>query len=286
MLNRRTLLKSLCAGYSMTLVRAEPWGSSNDSGLGGNMRIWDQHSHLAAVPGDTPEERMAFLVKCMDRLGVERLILSQGYSADMHPTPDQFCEENDRVMRAVKAFPDRAYGSVYLSPAYLDFSLQEFDRCVRDGPMVSIGEIEAEARCNVPEMDPIAELKGSYELGHREMVILKDIPFYSMCEHHLMPFFGQAHVAYIPNGHVVGISKLARVVESFARRPQVQERMTSQIADMINHELKADGVAVVCEAVHTCMTMRGVKKPGASVITSAMACATTSSTRVVAALSK
>ena len=157
MLNRRTLLKSLCAGYSMTLVRAEPWGSANDSGLGGNMRIWDQHSHLAAVPGDTPEERMAFLVKCMDRLGVERLILSQGYSADMHPTPDQFREENDRVMRAVKAFPDRAYGSVYLSPAYLDFSLQEFDRCVRDGPMVSIGEIEAEARCNVPEMDPIAE---------------------------------------------------------------------------------------------------------------------------------
>jgi len=121
------------------------------------MRIWDQHAHLASVPGDTPEQRMAFLVKCMDRLGVERLILSQGYSADQHPTLDQFREENDRVMRAVKAFPDRAYGSVYLSPAYLDFSLQEFDRCVRDGPMVSIGEIEAEARCNVPEMDLIAE---------------------------------------------------------------------------------------------------------------------------------
>ena len=157
MLNRRTVLKSLCTGYSMALVGAEPWGFSNDSGLSGNMRIWDQHAHLASVPGDTPEQRMAFLVKCMDRLGVERLILSQGYSADQHPTPDQFREENDRVMRAVKAFPDRAYGSVYLSPAYLDFSLQEFDRCVRDGPMVSIGEIEAEARCNVPEMDPIAE---------------------------------------------------------------------------------------------------------------------------------
>jgi len=157
MLNRRTLLKSLCTGYSVALVRAEPWGFSNDSGLSGNMRIWDQHAHLASVPGDTPEQRMAFLVKCMDRLGVERLILSQGYSADQHPTLDQFREENDRVMRAVKAFPDRAYGSVYLSPAYLDFSLQEFDRCVRDGPMVSIGEIEAEARCNVPEMDLIAE---------------------------------------------------------------------------------------------------------------------------------
>jgi hypothetical protein len=100
---------------------------------------------------------MEVLVRCMDRLGIERLLLSQGYSADKHPTPDQFREENDRVMRAVKAFPDRAYGSVYLSPAYLEFSLQEFDRCVRDGPMVAIGEIEADMRVNVPEMDPIAE---------------------------------------------------------------------------------------------------------------------------------
>jgi len=99
---------------------------------------------------------------------------------------------------------------------------------------------------------------------------VKDIPFFSMCEHHLMPFFGKAHVAYIPNGRVVGISKLARVVEAFARRPQVQERMTSQIADIIDEQLKPDGVAVVCEGVHTCMTMRGVKKPGSAVITSAM----------------
>jgi GTP cyclohydrolase I len=85
-----------------------------------------------------------------------------------------------------------------------------------------------------------------------------------------MPFFGKAHVAYIPNGHIVGISKLARVVEAFARRPQVQERITSQIADVINEELNPEGVAVVCEAVHTCMTVRGVKKPGSAVITSAM----------------
>ena len=93
----------------------------------------------------------------MDRLGIERLLLSQGYSAELHPTPAQFREENDRVMRAVRAFPDRAFGSVYISPAYLDFSLQEFDRCVRDGPMVAIGEIEIDRRANVPEMDPIAE---------------------------------------------------------------------------------------------------------------------------------
>jgi GTP cyclohydrolase IA len=118
--------------------------------------------------------------------------------------------------------------------------------------------------------DPRVSLRKKFNEDHHEVVLLKDIPFYSMCEHHLMPFFGVAHVAYIPNGHIVGISKLARVVESYARRPQVQERMTSQIADLINNELKPQGVAVVCEAVHTCMTMRGVKKPGSSLITSAM----------------
>jgi GTP cyclohydrolase I len=118
--------------------------------------------------------------------------------------------------------------------------------------------------------DPRVSLSKRFDEQHHELVLVKDIPFFSMCEHHLMPFLGKAHVAYIPNGHVVGISKLARVVEAFARRPQVQERMTSQIADIINQELKPDDVAVVCEAVHTCMTMRGVKKPGASVTTSAM----------------
>ncbi len=120
------------------------------------------------------------------------------------------------------------------------------------------------------EEDPHVSLSTKFDEQHHEVVLVKDIPFFSMCEHHLMPFFGKAHVAYIPSGQIVGISKLARVVESFARRPQVQERMTSQIAEIINKELKPEGVAVVCEAVHTCMTMRGVKKSGASVITSAM----------------
>lgn len=120
------------------------------------------------------------------------------------------------------------------------------------------------------EQSPQTALSKKFDEQHHEMVLVKDIQFFSMCEHHLMPFFGKAHIAYIPNGHVVGISKLARVVESFARRPQVQERMTSQIADIINQELRPEGVAVICEAVHTCMTMRGVKKAGSSVITSAM----------------
>jgi GTP cyclohydrolase I len=122
------------------------------------------------------------------------------------------------------------------------------------------------------EMDPIAELKQGYELGHREMVILKDIPFYSMCEHHLLPFFGVVHIGYIPDisGRVVGISKFARVVEIFARRPQIQERMTTQIADAIVEGLQPQGVGVVIQAEHLCMVMRGVKKPGTNIITSAI----------------
>ena len=120
-------------------------------------------------------------------------------------------------------------------------------------------------------MDAKEELTVGFEVGHREMVILRDIPFYSMCEHHLLPFYGVAHVGYIPNkeGRVVGVSKLARVVDIFAKRLQLQERMTSQIADIICEALQPDGVAVVIQAEHLCMTMRGIKKPGSNVITSA-----------------
>jgi GTP cyclohydrolase I len=101
------------------------------------------------------------------------------------------------------------------------------------------------------------------------MVILKDIPFYSICEHHFMPFHGVAAVGYIPDGKVVGLSKLARLVEAFARRPQIQEQLTGQIADAIMEALEPDGVAVVIEAEHLCMTQRGVKKPGSRMVTSA-----------------
>ncbi len=156
MVNRRTLLKSFCAGLPLALMQPKSW-LSRGSESGGRIRIWDVHSHLHLVPGNTPEERMEVLVQFADRLGIERLILSQGYSAEFHPTSEQIREENDRVLRAFRRYPDRAYGSVYLSPAYPDFSLREFDRCVRDGPMVSIGELEADRRCNVPEMDPIVE---------------------------------------------------------------------------------------------------------------------------------
>jgi GTP cyclohydrolase I len=117
--------------------------------------------------------------------------------------------------------------------------------------------------------DPAELLQASYDERHEEMIVLRDIPFYSMCEHHLLPFSGIAHVAYIPRGRVVGISKLARVVDCLARRLQLQERLTSQIADLIDECLKPRGVAVVVKAEHLCMTMRGIKKPGSLVVTSA-----------------
>ncbi len=122
------------------------------------------------------------------------------------------------------------------------------------------------------DIDPKEELAVGYEEGHREMVIVRDIPFYSMCEHHLLPFYGMAHIGYIPDvdGRVVGLSKLVRVVEIIASRPQVQERMTTDIADTIMDGLKPSGVAVVVQAEHMCMVMRGVKKPGSSIITSAI----------------
>ncbi len=118
--------------------------------------------------------------------------------------------------------------------------------------------------------DPKEVLATSFEEDHKEMVILKNIPFYSMCEHHFLPFHGKAHVGYVPEGRVVGASKLARVVEILARRPQMQERLTSQVADSIMEGLYPDGVAVVVEAEHLCMTMRGVQKPGTIMVTSAI----------------
>ncbi|MHB8158302.1 MAG: GTP cyclohydrolase I FolE [Desulfocucumaceae bacterium] len=119
--------------------------------------------------------------------------------------------------------------------------------------------------------DPQQHLQKMFSEEHEEMVLVKDIPIYSMCEHHLLPFFGKAHVAYIPRrGNVTGLSKLARVVEGFARRPQLQERLTSQIADAIMKALAPHGVLVVVEAEHMCMTLRGVRKPGSKTITSAV----------------
>ncbi len=118
--------------------------------------------------------------------------------------------------------------------------------------------------------DPRTHLRKFFSEQYDEVVLVRDISFNSMCEHHMLPFMGQAHIGYMPNGRVIGLSKLARVVEVVARRPQVQERMTETIANLLLEELEAKGVAVVIEATHTCMTIRGIRKPGSLCVTSAM----------------
>jgi GTP cyclohydrolase I len=121
-------------------------------------------------------------------------------------------------------------------------------------------------------VDPSEYLQTQFETDHDEMVMVRDIPMYSACEHHLLPWIGKAHVAYIPSddGRVTGLSKLARLVDAYAKRPQVQERLTSQIADELDRSLQPKGVMVVIEAEHLCMTMRGIRKPGATTVTSAV----------------
>lgn len=140
---------------------------------------------------------------------------------------------------------------------------------LKDTP-ARVARMYEEIFCGLKE-DPEANLEKIFAEDHKEMVIVKDIPLYSMCEHHLLPFYGKAHVAYIPReGKVTGLSKLARVVEGYAKRPQLQERLTSQVADTIMRRLNPMGVLVVIEAEHMCMTFRGVRKPGSKTVTSAV----------------
>lgn len=126
--------------------------------------------------------------------------------------------------------------------------------------------------CGGIHEDPASHLTRQFEADHDEMILVRDIPLYSLCEHHLIPFLGKAHVGYIPNedGCITGLSKLARVVEGYSRMPQVQERLTTQIADAIEGALNPRGVLVVVEAEHLCMSMRGIRKPGANTVTSAV----------------
>ena len=126
--------------------------------------------------------------------------------------------------------------------------------------------------CSGLREDPARHLKVTFDAGHDEMIMVRDIPVYSLCEHHLVPFFGRAHVGYIPSseGRVTGLSKLARVVDGFAKRPQVQERLTTQVADAVEAALNPRGVLVVVSAEHLCMSMRGVRKAGSSTVTSAV----------------
>lgn len=148
MQRRRLLVGSAAAGLVSLVPAAEE---------ARRFRIWDAHCHLGNVPGETPEQRMEVLLRAADRHGIERMVISQGYSSPLHPNQQELRAENDRVLRAIRRAPDRAIGSVYLSPNFLDFSLAEFDRCVRDGPMVGVGELEADKRCTAPEFDAFVE---------------------------------------------------------------------------------------------------------------------------------
>jgi GTP cyclohydrolase IA len=178
---------------------------------------------------------------------------------------------------------DRLPPAPALSPAV---DQERIARAVRE-ILVAIGEdpdreglLDTPARvarmyaetCSGLHEDPGHHLKVTFDAGHDEMIMVRDIPLYSMCEHHLVPFYGQAHVAYIPStdGRVTGLSKLARLVDGFAARPQVQERLTTQVADAVEQTLKPRGVLVVVEAEHLCMAMRGIRKPGSSTVTSAV----------------
>ena len=129
------------------------------------------------------------------------------------------------------------------------------------------GLVETPQRIARMDEDPAVPLSKQFQVEGAGIVLEKDITFYSTCEHHLMPFFGKAHVAYLPDGKVVGLSKLARTVEIFARRPQLQEKLTAQVADALMDYLKPKGVMILIEAEHMCMTMRGVKKPGSKTVT-------------------
>ena len=165
-----------------------------------------------------------------------------------------------------------------------NIDIAAIEKAVRD-ILIAVGEdVEREGLKKTPQRvarmyaelfhglgeDPSHNLDVGFQEQYDEMVVLRDIPFHSMCEHHLLPFMGMAHVAYLPRGKVCGLSKIARVVETFARRPQLQERLTCQIADMMMAKLDAKGAAVIIEATHTCMTIRGVRKPGSVMVTSAM----------------
>lgn len=175
--------------------------------------------------------------------------VSESPSTDRHPVDLEAIEESmRRILKAVGEDPDR--------PGLVDTPRR-------------VARMYAEMFSGLHQ-DPARHLKVAFPETYDEMVLVRDITFTSMCEHHLLPFSGVAHVAYIPKGHVTGLSKLARVVEEVARRPQVQERMTHEIANLMEQVLKAPGVAVVVEAEHSCMSIRGIRKPGSRTVTSAL----------------
>lgn len=178
---------------------------------------------------------------------------------------------------ADSGLPSRAEGAGTVDLARIERAVREILFAVGEDPdREGLRETPARVSRMYAELfsglhvDARGHLRKFFTEKYDEVVLVRDISFCSMCEHHLLPFMGKAHIGYLPDGKVIGLSKLARVVEVVSRRPQVQERMTEEIAEMLLGELNAKGVAVVIEAEHTCMTIRGVRKPGSLCVTSAM----------------
>jgi GTP cyclohydrolase IA len=175
------------------------------------------------------------------------------------------------------AEPNSEFGPVPIDRPRIERAVREILLAIGENPdreslcetPARVARMYAELFCGL-HADPGRHLKKVFTDEYDEMVLVRDITFNSMCEHHLLPFMGKAHVGYLPRGKVTGLSKLARVVEEISHRPQVQERMTHQIADLINADLDPKGVIVILEAEHTCMTIRGIRKPGSLTVTSAV----------------
>ncbi len=186
-------------------------------------------------------------------------------------------EDGHFPSRAFQGDEDGSSASAAVDAARIEHAVREILLAVGEDPdreglretPARVARMYAELFAGL-HLDPRRHLQKFFTERYDEVVVVRDISFQSMCEHHLLPFLGKAHVAYLPGPRIVGLSKLARVVEEVARRPQVQERMTEQIANLLVEELQVKGVAVIIEAEHTCMTIRGVRKPGALCITSAM----------------
>jgi GTP cyclohydrolase I len=191
------------------------------------------------------------------------------------PNKDLLLESTERIQDAKPAVPRVAPSPPTVDQARIRTAVRELLLAIGENPdreglletPARFARLYAEAFAGL-HADPRVFLRKTFEVDHEEMVLQKDIEFASFCEHHLLPFTGRAHLAYIPTGRVVGLSKLARLVDAVARKPQIQERMTQEIADLLHEELAPRGVLVVLEATHTCMTVRGVRKPGTVCITS------------------
>ncbi|HVW37180.1 MAG TPA: GTP cyclohydrolase I FolE [Pirellulales bacterium] len=190
----------------------------------------------------------------------------------MRPTPDSLPQASDDDTEESIIAPSPGVDQERIKRAVREILAAVGEDPDREGLLETPGRVArmyAEMFSGLHE-DPRQHLKKFFTEKYDEVVLVKDISFNSMCEHHMLPFMGKAHIGYLPAGKVIGLSKLARVVEVVARRPQVQERMTETIADLLVDELDAKGVAVVVEASHSCMTIRGIRKPGSICVTSAM----------------